>query len=127
MNEDYPAAAKRHWQDADLLQKAHRRDNADHHYGFAAECALKSALQYIGDFKDEHRRWHIEVLWNKMQPTKFKDGFPGLVSPLSATNPFSDWHVNQRYNADGTVSEQAIRNHEYWARRLLIAVGLNRG
>lgn len=127
MNEDYPEAAKRHWVDAGLLDEKQRWENADHHYGFAAECALKHALQAMGYFRDEHRRWHIDVLWNKMQATAFKNGFPGLVGPLSGNNRFADWHVDQRYHADGMVSEQATRDHEYWARRLLRAAGVYRG
>jgi hypothetical protein len=127
MSEDFTAAAKRHWADAGLLAENERRENADHHYGFAAECALKYALQEMGYFRDEHRRWHIEILWNKLQAMAFQKGFPGLVGPLSANNPFSDWHVNQRYHADGMVSDQAMRNHEYWAQRLLKAAGVYRG
>ena len=50
MEEDYTAAAKRHWLDADLLKDDERLENADHHYGFAAECALKSTLQSMGAF-----------------------------------------------------------------------------
>ncbi len=77
MNEDYPAAARRHWEDAALLDEAQRRENADHHYGFAAECALKSALQAMGYFREDQHRRHINVLWNKMQATAFQNPFPG--------------------------------------------------
>ena len=127
MSEDFTAAAKRHWADAGLLAENERRENADHHYGFAAECALKFALQEMGYFRDEHRRWHIEVLWNKLRATAFQKGFPGLVGPLSADNPFADWHVDQRYQRDGAVTEEAMRKHQHYARRLLIAANLVRG
>lgn len=37
-------AALRHYKDAVLLHDAARLPNADHHFGFAVECALKSLL-----------------------------------------------------------------------------------
>lgn len=127
MCEDYPAAAKRHWEDAALLDREQRRENADHHYGFAAECALKSALQAMGYFREDQHRKHINVLWNKMQATAFQNRFPGLAGLLSGSNRFADWDVEQRYHSDGAVTEQAMKRHRECARRLLIAVDLYRG
>ena len=127
MKEDFTAAAKRHWADAGLLDQEQRRENADHHYGFAAECALKSALQSMGSFQEDKHRKHINVLWNKMQATAFQNRFPGLARLLSGTNRFADWDVEQRYHADGVVTEVAMRAHQDCARRLLIAVNLFRG
>lgn len=126
MKEDYTAAAKRHWKDAGLLDEEERWENADHHYGFAAECALKSALERMGFFRDEHRK-HINVLWNKMQATAFQKRFPGLVGLLSGANRFADWDVEQRYEADGAVTEEAMRAHKDCAQRLLIAANVYRG
>lgn len=40
----YASAARRHYDDARYLCKRKRWPNADHHLGFAAECALKSLL-----------------------------------------------------------------------------------
>ena len=42
--ENYSSAAIRHWKDAELLERENRIENADHHYGFAAECAIKKVL-----------------------------------------------------------------------------------
>lgn len=126
MEEDFPAAARRHWGDAKLLDQEQRWENADHHYGFAAECALKSALQVMGSFRDDHRR-HINVLWNKMQATAFQRRFPGLASLLAGPNRFADWDVEQRYCGDGAVTQTALQGHRNYARRLLIAANLKRG
>ncbi|WP_200347074.1 hypothetical protein [Halochromatium glycolicum] len=125
--EDYTAAARRHWADAQLLDREQRRQNADHHYGFAAECALKSALQAMGYFREEAHRKHINVLWNRMQATAFQHRFPGLVGLLAGSNRFDDWDVEQRYHGDGAVTEEAIKVHRDCAHRLLRAVGLFRG
>jgi HEPN domain-containing protein len=126
MGEDFTASAERHWKDAELLDEEQRWENADHHYGFAAECALKSALQAMGAFREDHRK-HINVLWNKMQATAFQRRFPGLTRLLAGSNRFADWDVEQRYEADGAVNEDTIRAHRESARRLLIAANLYRG
>jgi len=126
MPEDFTVAAKRHWADAGLLDENERRENADHHYGFAAECALKSALRTMGYFQDEHRK-HINVLWNKMQATAFQNRFPGLARLLAGGNRFADWDVEQRYHENGTVTEEAMQAHRDCARRILIAANLYRG
>ncbi|MFP4147703.1 MAG: hypothetical protein ACLFSI_08325 [Halorhodospira sp.] len=127
MNEDYPAAARRHWRDAALLDENRRWENADHHYGFAAECAVKSALQFMGYLREEHRSWHINVLWNKVQHTAYQRRFPQLARELSKDNCFEKWSVQQRYHCDGVVGEQEVRSHRYCAHKLLIAIGLFRG
>ena len=126
MSEDFTAAAKRHWADAGLLADNERRENADHHYGFAAECALKSALRSMGCFQDEHRK-HINVLWDKMQATHFQRRFPGLARLLAGANRFKDWNVEQRYHGDGAVTEQAMQSHRDCAGRILIAANVYRG
>lgn len=44
VEEHFSSAAERHFRDAEYLQDDGRWPNADHHLGFAAECALKSLL-----------------------------------------------------------------------------------
>lgn len=51
-----PAATDRHLHDGDLLKDAERWDNAGYHYGIAAECALKGAMQRIGV---KLREWEV--------------------------------------------------------------------
>jgi hypothetical protein len=125
--EDYRAAATRHYQDAELLMGHARRDNADHHYGFAAECVLKTLLEQMGNLREEHRHWHINVLWNKMQISRFQNAFPGLAQLLTGGNRFADWDVAQRYAEDGAISSETLARHQDYARRLLIAAGVSRG
>ncbi|MDG9685966.1 hypothetical protein QC334_25085 [Streptomyces sp. DH18] len=44
-------AAERHYLDAVLLHGEGRLANADHHFGYATECALKSLLMREGEVK----------------------------------------------------------------------------
>jgi hypothetical protein len=44
IEDHYASAAQRHFKDGAFLHDDGRLPNADHHYGFAAECALKSLL-----------------------------------------------------------------------------------
>jgi len=127
MDEDFPNAARRHWRDGQALMEQERLENADQLYGFAAECALKSALVDLGSFREEVHYRHINELWNKMQRTSFYRSYPGLAQLLSGSNPFGDWEVKQRYFADGYISEETLQKHKDRACRLLIATNLYRG
>ena len=44
MKADFLDAHQRHWDDAEHLLQAQRWANADHLYGFAAECGLKAVV-----------------------------------------------------------------------------------
>jgi hypothetical protein len=43
--DDYPDAARKHLDDADVLLVAGRHDGAGYHAGYVVECALKTLLQ----------------------------------------------------------------------------------
>jgi len=45
---DFYDAHERHWVDAELLRDKERWANADHLYGFAAECGLKRLMLAFG-------------------------------------------------------------------------------
>lgn len=57
MSTDFYDAFSRHDADADLLLENERWANADHHYGLAAECALKAASAATGN---PFRQWRYE-------------------------------------------------------------------
>lgn len=110
-------AFSRHDTDADLLLESGRWANADHHYGLAAECALKALLlqQGIppnnGDMPSGQQyrpyRAHINLLWNSYQ--SFMQTRSAYTIP--ATNPFQDWDIAQRYAPEKEITEPATRNH----------------
>ena len=53
--ENYSSAAVRHWKDTELLESGNRAENTDHHYGFAAECAISVHAPSAMHFPPTHR------------------------------------------------------------------------
>jgi hypothetical protein len=129
MDENFTQSALRHWRDAELLKAQNHVENADQLYGIAAECALKSALvssphfAVNGELQKGYKE-HIDILWDKIQVQSLEKRFPGLPAVLSASNPFQDWNVDQRYAFDGNIKARTIETHQKFARRLLGAVQL---
>lgn len=130
--ENYTEAALRHWKDAKLLEEKNCMENADHHYGFAAECALKKVLVSLPAFSstgvlEKTYKEHVNILWGKVNYQSLQKSYPALSAYLKSTNPFSDWHVNQRYSEDGGISKATMESHKKSTSRLLGIVNLNGG
>lgn len=112
MKNDYKNAFDRHLADAKLLLKNQRLANADHHYGVAAECALKALLitQGIPSQDGEickHYKAHINALWRKYYAfMQTKNTYP-----LPLANPFDDWNIDQRYSNENNITLTATENH----------------
>lgn len=128
--ENYAEAALRHWKDAKLLEEENRVENADHHYGFAAECAIKKALITLPAFSiigvlEKTYKEHINILWGRVNNQSLQKSYPALSAYLKSAHPFSEWHVKQRYAADGEISKVAMDLHKKSASRLLGSVNLN--
>lgn len=113
MSTDFYNAFYRHATDADLLLDKERWANADHHYGLAAECALKALLlqQGIpskdGDIAEQKYRQHINKLWDNYQNFMQKNN----TYDIPMNNPFHDWSIDQRYAHENDIAEQTARNH----------------
>lgn len=117
MATDFYEAFSRHDADADLLLQNGRWANADHHYGLAAECALKALLlrQGIpsdnGDIRSDRQyrpyRKHINDLWDTYQ--SFMQTRHAYAIPPA--NPFQDWDIAQRYASKTDITEQTARTH----------------
>jgi len=125
----FQEAARRHFQDAEMLKEAKRMPNADHLYGLAAECALKAVMVALGvptrtdgDIDDRTHRVHVNTLWEQFKV--FADGREGAryVSPIPSDNPFADWDVSQRYAGDDHVSAKAVIEHSKGARAVMVAL-----
>ena len=128
--ENYPVAAFRHWRDAQLLERENCLENGDQLYGIAAECAIKKALIELPAFAkvgilDESFKKHINELWDKVNHQSLQKRYSCLCAILKAPNPFLNWHIDQRYAADGVVSIEVMQIHRDVTKRLLGAVGLN--
>lgn len=132
MSEDFAGAAIRHFRDGVLLEEKRRISNADQLFGFAAECAIKSALVGLpgcaesGVLASEHRV-HIDKLWDLVQvQSGIQKRYPGLMAVLKGLQqPFADWSTNQRYGPGGMVTEVALKCHHRAAGRVLGSVRLS--
>ena len=131
MSDDFAAAAVRHFRDGDFLSEDDRVSNADQLFGFAAECAIKSALVSLpavkgsGELSARYRRKHIDELWDCVLTQHIPNQFKNLQALLaSRAKPFMDWSTNQRYGPDDAVTEVALTVHRNAARRALGSVGL---
>ena len=127
--ENYSDAALRHWKDAHLLERENCVENADHHYGFAAECAIKKVLVAFPTFSnagalEKSYKTHINTLWDNVGHHSLQKSYPNLFALLNSINPFSDWDVNQRYSECGAISVAAMESHKKFESRLLGAANL---
>ena len=112
MTSDFYNAFVRHDKDADILWQHQRWANSDHHYGLAAECALKALLlkQGIktqeGDPSPEYKK-HINQLWDKyISYMQTRNSYL-----ISETNPFDDWNISQRYENENNISMSVTSKH----------------
>lgn len=131
MIEAFEQAALRHYEDAETLKDRGAYPNADHLFGFAAECALKVALartpgQLTGEGNLTKGYYlHINKLWGPaallMSSTRL---FPGLYTVLKSTNPFNDWSEEQRYASGEYITPAVVEKHRSAAQRLMGAVNL---
>lgn len=102
MSTDFRDASNRHFEDAVLLVMQARPHNADHLFGFSAECSLKAAMVGIGqpigpDGAPIGYKNHIDALWAKFQ--SFSSGLldAKYLAYVPQTNPFASWQAEQRY------------------------------
>lgn len=130
MTEDYVAAATRHFRDGALLEDNRRVANADQLFGFAAECAIKSALVSLpgcagsGVLAQKYRE-HVDRLWDLAPLQDIQRRHRGLVVVLRGLQrPFGDWSTDQRYAREGAVSGEALSRHRQAAARVLGSVGV---
>lgn len=118
MRSDFEKAHGRHWRDAELLFENQRWANADHLYGMAAECGLKSLMRSFdmpfdsdkdSPMRDKDRK-HIDKIW--MRYEGYRSGHqlgPGYA--LSSGNPFQDWDVAQRYANESLFTQERVKPH----------------
>lgn len=126
----FPKAHWRHWEDAELLYAHERWGNADHLFGFSAECGLKAVmakngmpLDAFGHPRESSHRKHIQDLWEVFE--RFSgDLASGSLEELPSGSPFSDWSHHDRYSATGYARLAAVDRHREAARRILRLVRL---
>ncbi|MFG2458806.1 hypothetical protein ACGFWE_17325 [Streptomyces sp. NPDC048523] len=138
----YAHAALRHFEDAVFLHDNTRLPNADHHFGFAVECALKSLLlrftvatmdpkkpggprsksPYVKDPATgkvaqsySHLPWvatDVALLTHGRSATHLSAALGGLAA-------FDTWSVDDRYLDGSDVAEEDVRQRRTVARTIL--------
>jgi len=116
MSTDFRDASARHFEDAMLLETHARPHNADHLFGFSAECSLKAAMVGIGqpvgpDGAPIGYKNHIDALWAKFQ--SFSSGLldAKYLAYVPPTNPFASWQTEQRYWGRTSFSAPNLATH----------------
>jgi hypothetical protein len=121
MNTDYRDAAERHFEDAEFLKSdsdLNRAPNADHLYGFSAECSLKAVMAALGmertnsgSPRDSGLKVHMPEQWSAFQSFASGRLAARYLDRLDPSNPFSDWTVDQRYVHRIQISDAVMSKH----------------
>jgi hypothetical protein len=111
---DFLGSARRHMNDADLLEVNHRNANAGQLHGFVAECGIKAIMRWLGYPTDSegsplslnkahNLRAHIENIAGRIQiieafvsSVSGRSGSKYLAMIPNITN-FSSWSISHRY------------------------------
>ncbi|MDE2782466.1 MAG: SAM-dependent methyltransferase [Gemmatimonadota bacterium] len=120
---DFATAHRRHWKDAELLFAEARLGNADHLYGFSAECGLKAVMLGLGMSVDasgkptrrKHAQ-HVPDLWPVFETFVEARGASRRLRDLPSGSPFGDWSHHDRYSATGCASPDSVNRHREAAR-----------
>ena len=112
-------AHRRHWTDAELLFDHERWANADHLYGFSAECGLKAVMQACGMPVDrttgtpvdpQHRK-HVQEIWPIFRSFVDTREHSEYLDRLPPGEPFADWSHHDRYAHHGYCGRTDVEPH----------------
>lgn len=117
MSTDFRDASDRHFEDALLLEAQARPQNADHLFGFSAECSLKAAMVGIGqpvgpDGAPIGYKNHVDALWAKFQSVSSGLLDAKYLAYVPPTNPFASWRTEQRYWGRTSFSAPNLATHK---------------
>ncbi|WP_157856137.1 hypothetical protein [Actinacidiphila yeochonensis] len=138
----YAHAAERHYRDAVYLHGDGRLPNADYHFGFAVECALKSLLlrftaatmapkreggrpakaPWVPDpatGRVKHEYGHLPWLAADVALLTHGRSAARLSAVLATLTAFESWTVHQRYLDGAAVSEADVSKRRTVAREIL--------
>jgi hypothetical protein len=117
MQTDFFNAYQRHYKDAEYLYDASRWANADHLYGFSAECGLKCIMQSFGMRLDPVKgtppkkdKVHIDQVWDRYET--YRAGMGAAEYALPQPNPFAAWNVSDRYAHETGFTQTLVEQHK---------------
>lgn len=134
--EHFARAALRHHRDAKYLHADGRLPNADHLYGFAVECALKSMLlRYLGASMgpksngrpatkpwtphDQKEYGHLPKIWTDVSILAHGRTASKIAAVLSSSMPFRGWDVADRYTDGASISAATVASRQAAAEAVL--------
>jgi len=120
-DDDYPRAAQKHVQDAEVLLGQHRFDGAGYLAGYVVECVLKALIQV--ETPDVPKKHDLNAL--SREALDFA-GLPGsrtaryVRQPELTRLPYGapGWHETLRYARPGTIAGEHAAEWVKEARRL---------
>lgn len=141
----YCQSAHRHYQDGRYLQDDRRQPNADHHFGVAAECAVKALLVGLGVQTDPAGNIDRSYRHHLGEAFEFGPGsrgsarqtnlcaefgmylrghrgaryLPKLPEGEALEDLFADWSIDQRYCESDDIRAAQVHTHARAARALL--------
>ena len=121
---DLSASAIRHYRDGEKLLAAKSAQHAGYHFGFAAECAIKSFLhQHTFPRHEEH---HTDPFWAhfpELRTLLIRDRrgrLPQKLYDAIAHGAFMQhWDTDIRYASDHSVDEPRARKWREQADQIL--------
>ena len=122
-DEDYQAAAIRHYQDASMLRHAGRLDNAGHLIGFSAECAIKHRIGSLGSGEQSPAQHLPNLLVAARKRLGERSNYASMFNLLKS-EIFADWAVDHRYSPTGKATTNQISAWFTVTQRLLAAANI---
>ncbi len=122
MQEDFPSAAVRHYEDAKMLLGSDRFDNAFYLSGYTVECILKSLLASGGV---EAKKFSHRLEEMKLRGLEFLAGYSFLWSRYRPRwgAALADWSSEVRYQPSGSVNNssatEAVDDAQVLVREIL--------
>ncbi len=123
MTDVYDSSAIRHYKDASFLLDESCLDNAGHLVGFAAECAVKHAIQKLQNHSNPVYDHFPSLAAPARQQFQSRAQFHALANLIDA-NFLRNWDVNRRYKASGDATLPEVRGWFENARKIMAAAGI---
>jgi hypothetical protein len=127
MKSDFYNAFHRHWNDAEYLLNDSRWGNASQLYAYSAECGLKCLMAAFGMKLDstgapgDKDKVHANEIWDRYEA--YSTGAGAAHYSLPSVNPFTGWHISDRYANDANFNQPGTETYRKGAetvKRLVI-------
>lgn len=120
-NDNYPAAALRHFHDAEILRAADSCENALCHYAFSVECAQKALLCWSNHLPPNGHG--ILGDWEKVSPllkawASLDGGLAAALPSISLPSKLYENHPSRRYQKCFLFTPQELTECQDFAQKM---------